>query len=66
MSLVALPAVLAQTLTRPPLANTSAIPLNFGMIVFPGFQALDVFGPLDALSMFSWYLFQTQSPRYFQ
>ncbi|RDB18457.1 Isonitrile hydratase [Hypsizygus marmoreus] len=27
-----------------------SIPLNFGIIVFPGFQALDAFGPLDALN----------------
>ncbi|KAF8075227.1 class I glutamine amidotransferase-like protein [Lyophyllum atratum] len=26
------------------------IPINFGIIVFPGFQALDAFGPLDALN----------------
>ncbi|KAG6808957.1 hypothetical protein H0H92_002244 [Tricholoma furcatifolium] len=26
------------------------VPLNFGVILYPGFQALDVFGPLDALN----------------
>jgi len=26
------------------------VPVNFGIIVFPGFQALDAFGPLDALN----------------
>ncbi|OLN93070.1 Isonitrile hydratase 6 [Colletotrichum chlorophyti] len=26
-------------------------PLNFGVVVFPAFQALDVFGPLDALNL---------------
>ncbi|KAG6902350.1 hypothetical protein C0995_001147 [Termitomyces sp. Mi166 len=29
---------------------SDAVPLNFGVILFPGFQALDVFGPLDALN----------------
>lgn len=28
-------------------------PVNFGVVVFPGFQALDVFGPLDALNLLS-------------
>ncbi|KAK2033236.1 DJ-1/PfpI family protein [Colletotrichum zoysiae] len=28
-------------------------PLNFGVVLFPAFQALDVFGPLDALNMLS-------------
>lgn len=26
-------------------------PVNFGVVVFPAFQALDVFGPLDALNL---------------
>ncbi|KAG5641819.1 hypothetical protein DXG03_004161 [Asterophora parasitica] len=30
--------------------GASALPLSFGIIVFPGFQALDAFGPLDALN----------------
>ncbi|KFY25147.1 hypothetical protein V493_04811 [Pseudogymnoascus sp. VKM F-4281 (FW-2241)] len=29
------------------------LPLNFGVLLFPAFQALDVFGPLDALNLFS-------------
>ncbi|KAF5011883.1 hypothetical protein FDECE_2016 [Fusarium decemcellulare] len=28
-------------------------PVNFGVVVFPAFQALDVFGPLDALNILS-------------
>ncbi|KAJ0160602.1 Isonitrile hydratase [Colletotrichum tanaceti] len=28
-------------------------PVNFGVVVFPAFQALDVFGPLDALNLLS-------------
>ncbi|KAL6711349.1 hypothetical protein ACN47E_005880 [Coniothyrium glycines] len=39
--------------TLPPLANTTTIPSHFGLLVFPGFQALDVFGPLDVLNLLS-------------
>ncbi|KAG7081582.1 DJ-1/PfpI family protein [Colletotrichum scovillei] len=28
-------------------------PVNFGLVLFPAFQSLDVFGPLDALNMLS-------------
>ncbi|KAG8157988.1 hypothetical protein KVR01_012260 [Diaporthe batatas] len=33
--------------------NARPKPVNFGVIVFPAFQLLDVFGPLDALSLLS-------------
>ncbi|KAH6622479.1 DJ-1/PfpI family protein [Boeremia exigua] len=33
--------------------NTGHKPVNYGMVLFPGFQALDVFGPLDALNLLS-------------
>lgn len=29
-------------------------PVHYGCVIFPGFQALDVFGPLDALNVLSW------------
>ncbi|KAB8212783.1 class I glutamine amidotransferase-like protein [Aspergillus novoparasiticus] len=29
-------------------------PLCIGVVLFPGFQALDVFGPLDVLNILSW------------
>ncbi|TEB24553.1 DJ-1/PfpI family protein [Coprinellus micaceus] len=29
------------------------VPLSFGLVLYPGFQALDVFGPLDALNCLS-------------
>ncbi|GLB10959.1 hypothetical protein AtubIFM57258_007371 [Aspergillus tubingensis] len=29
-------------------------PLRIGVLLFPGFQALDVFGPLDVLNVLSW------------
>jgi hypothetical protein len=33
-----------------PFTNTTALPVHYGLVVFPGFQALDVFGPLDILN----------------
>lgn len=33
--------------------DNSSLPVNFGVLVFPAFQALDVFGPLDTLNMLS-------------
>uniref|UniRef100_D8Q030 DJ-1/PfpI domain-containing protein n=2 Tax=Schizophyllum commune (strain H4-8 / FGSC 9210) TaxID=578458 RepID=D8Q030_SCHCM len=33
--------------------STSTLPVNVGVVLFPGFQALDVFGPLDALNILS-------------
>ncbi|KAG9195581.1 hypothetical protein G6011_00702 [Alternaria panax] len=33
--------------------KTDYKPVNFGIVVFPAFQALDVFGPLDALNLLS-------------
>jgi transcriptional regulator GlxA family with amidase domain len=36
-----------------PREGSSSVPLNFGIIIFPGFQALDAFGPLDALNTLS-------------
>lgn len=35
------------------LTHREDLPVNIGYIVFPGFQALDVFGPLDPLNMLS-------------
>ncbi|KAJ6029318.1 uncharacterized protein N7446_011334 [Penicillium canescens] len=29
-------------------------PLRIGVVLFPGFQALDVFGPVDCLNVLSW------------
>lgn len=46
---------LQQRLTGP-IANKPIppVPVNYGMLLFPAFQALDVFGPLDALNILSW------------
>lgn len=35
------------------MSSKQSKPVNFGIILFPAFQALDVFGPLDALSLLS-------------
>jgi hypothetical protein len=51
----ALPAVLSIPV-KPEISNTTTLPLHFGLLVFPNFQALDVFGPLDVLSMSSYQL----------
>ncbi|KAF9482837.1 DJ-1/PfpI family protein [Pholiota conissans] len=37
--------------TRP----ISETPLRYGVIIYPGYQALDIFGPLDALNTLSLY-----------
>ncbi|EMR65550.1 putative family protein [Eutypa lata UCREL1] len=36
-------------------SSTSTPPKKFGVVLFPGFQALDVFGPLDILNLLSKY-----------
>lgn len=38
----------------PQLPAPPALPHRFGYLLFPGFQALDVFGPVDALNLLSW------------
>lgn len=38
----------------PQLPAPPALPTRFGYLLFPGFQALDVFGPVDALNLLSW------------
>jgi transcriptional regulator GlxA family with amidase domain len=34
-------------------STRSALPVHYGLLVFPGFQALDAFGPLDLLNLLS-------------
>ena len=44
-------------LTHPFYSNNypaSPTPLSIGCLLFPGFQALDAFGPLDALNILSY------------
>lgn len=40
--------------TVPQLPAPPALPRRFGYLLFPSFQALDVFGPVDALNLLSW------------
>lgn len=35
---------------QPPFSNSTEVPLHFGVVLFPHFQALDVYGPLDILN----------------
>jgi hypothetical protein len=45
----ALPIVLSVPV-QPAFSNTTELPVHFGVLLFPTFQALDVFGPLDVIS----------------
>jgi transcriptional regulator GlxA family with amidase domain len=47
--LAALPYALASP-SQPAFSNTTTLPTHFGLLVFPHFQALDVFGPIDVLN----------------
>jgi transcriptional regulator GlxA family with amidase domain len=47
--LAAFPFALAKP-SQPPFANTTTLPTHFGLLLFPHFQALDVFGPIDVLN----------------
>lgn len=47
-----IPAALAAP-SQPLFDNTTAIPTHFGLLLFPHFQALDVFGPMDVLNTLS-------------
>ncbi|CBX93344.1 predicted protein [Plenodomus lingam JN3] len=35
---------------RPPFPNITDLPTRYGLVLFPQFQALDVFGPMDVLN----------------
>lgn len=48
-----LPWLLALSLSATASAQNSTLPSRFGMVVYPGFQTLDVYGPLDALFFLS-------------
>lgn len=48
---------------QPPITNTSALPLHYGLVIFPHFQALDIFGPMDLVnSLFMTYRNKTAEP----
>ena len=50
--LAAIPSTIAAP-QQPEFTNTTVLPTHFAMILFPHFQALDVFGPLDVLNTLS-------------
>ena len=45
-----LPAAFSKPPELPPITNTSALPIHFGVIVYPGFVFLDAFSVVDVLS----------------
>ncbi|EMD88960.1 hypothetical protein COCC4DRAFT_60373 [Bipolaris maydis ATCC 48331] len=48
---------------QPPITNTSALPLHYGLVIFPHYQALDIFGPMDLVnSLFMMYRNKTKEP----
>ena len=49
---------------QPPITNSSALPTHYGLLVFPHYQALDIFGPMDLLnSLFMMYSNSTPAPQ---
>ncbi|KAF7570770.1 hypothetical protein PtrM4_107720 [Pyrenophora tritici-repentis] len=49
--------------SQPPITNTSTLPTHYGLLIFPHYQALDIFGPMDLLnSLFMLYSNMTQTP----
>ncbi|KAG7114415.1 hypothetical protein HYQ44_008281 [Verticillium longisporum] len=53
LSLSALFATAAATAAASDAPANDTRPVNFGMVLFTGFQALDVFGPLDIFNILS-------------
>ena len=52
---VSAPSLESRNITMPVSPDLApALPTKFGMLLFPSFQALDVFGPLDVLNTLSW------------
>lgn len=48
---------------QPPITNTSALPTHYGLLIFPHYQSLDIFGPMDLLnSLFMIYSNKTAAP----
>ncbi|KAK7032423.1 hypothetical protein VNI00_013171 [Paramarasmius palmivorus] len=43
----------SSSLTQGNVTN-GTLPVDYGVLLFPAFQALDVFGPMDALNILSW------------
>ncbi|KAF1831567.1 class I glutamine amidotransferase-like protein [Decorospora gaudefroyi] len=49
---------------QPDISNTTTLPTHFGMMVFPHFQALDVFGPMDILNSLFMMYHNTTMPKF--
>jgi hypothetical protein len=63
-ALVAFPSTLARP-TQPPITNTTTLPTHYGLVVFPHYQALDIFGPMDLLNtLFMFYRNSTIVPQF--
>ena len=46
----ALPVAFSTPPQQPPITNTSALPVHFGVLIYPGFQLMDAFSVVDILS----------------
>jgi putative intracellular protease/amidase len=63
-ALAALHSTLARP-TQPEISNTTTLPTHFGLVVFPHYQALDIFGPMDLLNtLFMAYRNSTVVPQF--
>ncbi|KAF7676239.1 hypothetical protein GT037_005744 [Alternaria burnsii] len=50
---------------QPEFTNTTTLPTHFGLVVFPHYQALDIFGPMDLLNtLFMYYQNSTIVPKF--
>jgi hypothetical protein len=50
---------------QPEFTNTTILPTHFGLVVFPHYQALDIFGPMDLLNtLFMYYQNSTIVPKF--
>ncbi|KAF2830007.1 class I glutamine amidotransferase-like protein [Ophiobolus disseminans] len=39
--------------SQPPISNTTKLPTHFGVLLFPHFQAVDMYGPMDLINSIS-------------
>lgn len=63
-ALVALRSTLARP-KQPEISNTTTLPTHYGLVVFPHYQALDIFGPMDLLNtLFMSYRNTTTVPQF--
>ncbi|KAH7075866.1 class I glutamine amidotransferase-like protein, partial [Paraphoma chrysanthemicola] len=53
LPLLAAPSTIFAAPQQPLFANTTELPTHYGLLVFPHFQALDVFGPMDVFNTLS-------------